>query len=259
MATLASARSMPVAKYINPHFPVTPELIRSEAVRLRANPVPLARPIMILGGWRAPAISPWRLEDRLRRLLPGATIITIAYPLAGSIEAARGEVERRLSRAKLQRAADGALELDVIGISMGGLVARTMLSTPLKGVPNLRVPRLFTLATPHRGAVLTRHVRPDSATKCMREDSEFLAKLNATAWPASTSLTCYTLLHDWWVGARNTAPPGRTPIWLDASNVAERWMSHFLIVQHAGIATDIARRLRGEAPLSVEGAPPPID
>jgi hypothetical protein len=66
---------------------------------------------------------------------------------------------------------------------------------------------------------------------------------------------CYTRLRDSWVGARNTAPPRRDPIWTPGPLL----LAHQTITLDPLIRTDIARRLRNEPPLAVRASPPPRD
>lgn len=245
-------------RILNPKFPADPTAVATAERRLRDEAPELPRPVVILAGWRAPALSPWRLEDRLRRLLPRGRFLSIAYPLASSVQAAADAVVARLERAKAARSSEGTLEIDVVAISMGGLVARWMLAEPPRALAPWRLPRLFTLATPHRGAKLANYVRLDEASRQMRPGSDFLDRLHAAPL-ADTSLTCYAMLRDWWVGARNAAPPDRAPLWIDAGHPLERALSHFLIVQNRAVTLDLALRLAGQPPLAAEGDPPPID
>jgi pimeloyl-ACP methyl ester carboxylesterase len=231
-------------------------LTRSEAqaelVRLAAAPVALSRPVVILAGWRAPRIAAWSLQQALVPATSGKNqdFHSIAYPGAGSIEAA-AEVARRALAA---RGLAGA-SVDVVGISMGGLVARHLAAEG--GV--LRAHRLFTIATPHRGATLAKFVRVDQASADMRPGSEALARLDAQTRDLPCELICYAGLNDWWVGAKNTAPPGHVPLWVEPETVGEKLFSHFTMNRAPTILADLARRLRGEAPLGEPGPPPPRD
>ncbi|MBM4107824.1 MAG: hypothetical protein FJ255_03280 [Phycisphaerae bacterium] len=253
---------------INEMFPVTRAQALREHARLRASPVPLERPVLILGGWRAPRLTALGLERTLKPLTSGRDedFLTVTYPLAGSAASAWARAERAL----LERFSEGGPGLgrpiDVVGISMGGLVAKLAAMDPERrralgfgfcGERRLHVHRLFTLATPHRGARLARLVRFDAATRLMRPGSPLLRALDDS--PALERLVPYTLLGDWWVGSGGTAPEGLVPIWLPPQTLAERALGHFLINRNPAIVADVARRLRGEEPLGRAGAPPPSD
>jgi hypothetical protein len=139
---------------------------------------------------------------------------------------------------------------------MGGLVARAAaIADPGGRRARLRIRRLFTLGTPHRGARITPYLAPDPASRQMRPGSAFLGALDDAMARADYELICYARLGDSWVGARNTAPPGHETHWKRGLVL----MSHQTISHDALITTDIARRLRGEPPLAVRPSPPPCD
>lgn len=233
-------------------------VVDSESARLRGSPTSLDRPVIVLGGWRAPGFSTARMIRLLRSMTTGSKddFLSISYPHLGTIPDAVEFARKKITAANLKRAPDGAIHIDIVAISMGGLVARSLAAA---NVPGLRITRIFTLATPHRGAKLALHFAPDPASYDMRPNSRFLAWLDGALPLATYDLICYTLLRDWWVGAKRTAPPGQAPIWIDASNVFENAFSHFMIAGSRRIAIDIARRLRGEQPVARVGLPPPID
>ena len=84
----------------------------------------------------------------------------------------------------------------------------------------------------------------------MRSGSEFLDRLNAA--PRRYELIPYARLGDMVVGEENAAPPGETAWWLAKSGGP----AHMLAATDARILADIARRLRGEEPLTISPAAP---
>ena len=239
----------------NPHFLVPDDLLRADTERMRRDARPLSRPLVILAGYRSPRISAWSLERLLRPVIGGADapILSVAYPERGSIPGAARIVLERV----VGRFGHTPPELDVVAISMGGLVARAMQAGLIEGLPPLRTARLFTLATPHRGARLANLIAPDAAARDMRPGSAFLRRLDDALSERPIDLTCYALLRDWWVGTENTAPPGRDPHWLDPHTPFAKAMAHFAVTQDPRLALDLARRLRGEEPLAQRATPPP--
>lgn len=146
---------------------------------------------------------------------------------------------------------------------MGGLVARLAALAPEARepfgipteLPRLNIARLFTLATPHRGASLAGIVALDAAARDMKPGSPFLRDLDAAEPdPRLYEMVCYARLRDAWVGATNTAPPGTNPIWVPTP---ARNLAHLTVSRDRRILLDIARRLRGEPPLALEPSPPP--
>lgn len=233
----------------NPDFRVEPGA-SSDLIASRPHARP-PRPLLILSGYHSPAIPGATLAGLLRRF--GAATregtLVVSYPFATTVEAAA-----TIAAAAIRRRGWSAEPLDVAGISMGGIVARH-----LAAEGHAKVARLYTLASPHRGAIITRYVRPDAGALQLSPGSSLLASLDASLAGSVGELTCYALLRDWMVGATNTSPPGSTPLWLDVDRWYARPISHFSITSDRRIVADLALRLRGLAPWSRVGAPPPRD
>ena len=243
----------------NPDFPLTHAEALLEMERMRASLVVPKRPILVLAGYHA-----WRLmvastARTMRGLVGGPAdhYHSMAYPLSSSIEGIARSVVREVGRIWPHDEPHRTAEIDVIGVSMGGLVARVAAQLPLvDGQKRLRIVRLFTLATPHQGALLAERTPAflrDSGARDMHPESRFLERLNASLPTAKYELTCYTRLNDKWVGAKNTAPPSREPIWVSGL----RFMSHTTVTADARLLVDMARRLRGEEPLARRASAPP--
>lgn len=243
---------------INPDFPISCDEAAADLLRMQRNPMPLRRPVLILAGWRAGAIAMQGLETLLKPACSAGDedFLTITYPGAGSIQAACDRVRRAVA----DRGWTGRT-LDVVAISMGGLVARCLAQPPdqFGDAPALPFARLFTLATPHRGARLAQYIRPDAAAADMRPGSPFMQRFAAFGLQPQTEFYPYALLRDWWVGARNTAPAGQFPIWADPTEPLPRLFAHFAINRDPRVLADIARRLRGEPPHARRATPPPRD
>ncbi|MBX3359801.1 MAG: hypothetical protein KF745_15405 [Phycisphaeraceae bacterium] len=225
------------------------DVIRMEWSRMIGSPVGLRRPLVVLAGWRAPSIAVRRLAQRLVTLVgadPGESL-AIGYPFRTDIEAiARSVVNRVVSRFPGEDGS-GPREVDVVGVSMGGLVARFAAAPAMlrREGRRLRIRRLFTLASPHRGANIAGVLPVDAAVRQMRADSPLLRRLDEALECAEYEMVCYTRLRDAWVGAGNTAPPGYSRIVLPARVFG----SHLTISQDLAITIDLARRLRDEQPL----------
>jgi hypothetical protein len=135
---------------------------------------------------------------------------------------------------------------------MGGLIARAA-AIPAAGRKRVRIARLFTLGTPHRGARLAPYIPLDPLVRNMRPGSDLLKRLDGHR--PDYELRCYARLRDSWVGARNAAPAGTQPLWKPGPLI----MSHQTISTDSLIRADIARCLRNEAPFAVQGSPSPRD
>lgn len=253
----------------NPAFDVSFDAAAADERRMRAEPRPLARPVVVVGGYRAWTVAAASLASRLCAMTcrdPGM-FAAMSYPWSSDFT----RIAARLVRLVAARWPGGdearTREVDVVGVSMGGLVARAAAAGVGRGGCDtagrrLHIVRLFTLGTPHRGARLAELARPDAAARDMRAGSAFLARLDAARSTsgnvAGYELACYTRLRDSWVGATRTSPAGHPTHWVSGWRV----LSHVTVSMDTRIIADIARRLRGEAPLTQDGAkdgPPPRD
>lgn len=214
--------------------------------RMKAEPVTLERPILVLAGWRSPRTLAYILARRLRSLTgaPRELFASLSYPYGSDID----PLADRAAALAAERFGPHT-HIDVVAVSMGGLVARTA-ALPDRAQP-LHIKRLFTLGTPHRGAKLAEHIQIDPASRKMMPGSDFLAKLDVALESASFELFPYAATGDWLVGATNTSPPGADPIWFEGHPL----LAHQMITHHMSIVVDIARRLRGESPIA---APSPV-
>lgn len=252
---LASER-LPTGK-ANPEFDPSHERINKAWRAMRASPKPLDRPVLVLSGYKSWPNMAMSLRHELTNLTSGrpSDFLSAAYTFRGDIDSA---VSMAIDRVEALRPSDDpgwTREFDVVGISMGGLVARRAAMDRGGGARRLRIRRLFTLASPHMGARLAARVAPDRAAKCMRPGSSFLRELDAAWAEAPIEIYPYAVLNDGLVGAKQTAPPGSRPLWTRGSAV----LSHFTVSANRRIVSDIALRLRGEAPLAGAGSDPPSD
>lgn len=239
-------------RYHNPDFQSPPGGLRTEFARMAAAPTVAPRPIITLSGWRAIALPSQVLAKRLRRLVGQAETLSLCFTLINRFDAAADHVVRSVNRRFPNGGADETVEVDVVATSMAGLVSR-LAAIGTDGRPRLRIARLFTLATPHRGAVIANRIAPDPTVRDMKPGSPLLGKLDAALPDADYELICYGRLRDGWVDARHTAPPGRDPFWSPGT----RLWSHHTITADRLIIADIARRIRGEEPLARRASTPP--
>lgn len=239
----------------DPSFKADAAHVAAELARLRATPRPLTRPLVILSGYHTPAQVAWWLRVRLAGLTSGnsADILTVSYPAQTTIEGAAEQSLAAIAKRWGRGVAERPEGLDVVGISMGGLVARfAALAPEARSIAGrslqpsdsrLHIARLFTFATPHQGSSRADRVAPDTAARDMKPGSPFLAALNAH--PRAYPLVCYSQRGDCVVQPQAAAPPGLHPLVADGS----RLMSHFTTAHNPWFLVDLARRLRGEDPL----------
>lgn len=211
--------------------------------RYHAQVSGLVNPILALSGWRTPHVSAELLRRRLRARLGVADDRTLAVSFLWlhSID----DAAERLRRATADRfgvapGGQATVAVDVVGLSMGGLVARraAMVDAALPG-PRLAIARLFTLGTPHRGAKLADLIRVDENSRQMRAGSAWLARLDQALATADYELVCYARTNDWMVGATRTAPVGHTALWRRGVPI----VAHHTLGMDGVVLDDIARRL----------------
>lgn len=243
----------------DPTQPWNPLGIEREWERMLSAPTGLKRPLVVLSGWRSPAISGRLVASRLRRLTgaPRDMILPIAFWTQADFDRMVASALRCVQARWPDAGARSTPEIDVVGVSMGGLIARAAAAPAAsrRHGSRLAISTLYTLGTPHRGAKLAQIIALDGAAKCMRPGSPWLARLDEALECAEYRIVPYARLNDLWVGARNSAPWGQDPIWFPGPRLG----SHELITQDRRILIDIARRLRGEEPLAHPTGPPPQD
>lgn len=251
---------------LNPSLPLRLDAARTALARMDAEPRLPPRPVVVIGGIFDSQARVDRLAARLRAVTADAAVIAaVEVRSAPSFDAALANLHARLRSALPEQPAP--LEVDVVAVSMGGLVARYAALDPAlrnhersdeaaPAAPPLRIRRLFTLATPHRGAIAARVPLPQPRVRDMRAGSQFLAVLDAALLQqraAGLELYPYVRRGDAVVGAAATAPPGEHPIWVANQPFS---LAHGSIAEDERVLADIARRLRGEPPFSILPAAP---
>ena len=244
----------------NSSFDVTLSDAQQVLRAMKADPKPLERPLVVLGGFCDPGVASAHLRKEFRRLTGDRRVVGVSFLFCGDFDACKREVIAAVDKAFPTDDPAWTTEVDVIGVSMGGLVARYAAAPDpfLPDARRLRVARMFTISTPHRGATLAVMPTLHTLQLDMRANSRFLRSLERReAKPGENpryELYPYVRLGDVIVGSENAAPEGQNPLWVPAAPFQE---SHMMAVLDARIIADVARRLRGEEPL-VTGPPQPL-
>lgn len=238
---------------INRSFPLSVQDSRRALRQMRNAPKPLERPVLVLGGFLDVGIGPTTTSHQLRRAIGDQRVKGVAFAFSCSFEACRRRVLRTLDTHFPSDDPQQTVEMDVVAISMGGLVARYCATPPDDAAPGprLRIVRLFTIGTPHRGAALADLPTRDQLQIDMRAGSALLEHLDSALQDASYELYPYVRLNDAVVGPANAAPHGRTAWWVDTPSFD---LAHLRAQDDPRIIADIARRLRGETPYTTEPA-----
>ncbi len=242
----------------NPAFMLTTQDATLALEEMSEAKLPLERPVIVLAGFGDPGLAAAEIATRLRRTTTNPELISsVAFFFEPTIDSARDATIRHA----LNRYAAGdperlaSMEFDLVGFSMGGLVARLTAMENEPGLPPLSVRRVWTIGTPHRGAKAAVLPSFDRKVLAMRSGSEFLRRLDRGLEDATYELVCYTRLGDGMVGEENASPSGHPLIWMP--NEPYRF-AHLGAGADARILADIARRLRNEVPYAdPRGAPIP--
>ena len=213
----------------------------------------LDRPVIILDGIGSWGIDAAKLARTIRGRADGQ-VVTVAFPWDGDFDACRRHAVDAVEHAIPGGDAAQTAEVDVIGLSMGGLVARyAAIDRPTLG-PRLRVRRLFTISSPLAGARLANAIgwlSPNRLHRDLRPGSAFYERLG----PLPTyPVVSYSRLQDPIVGARYASLPGAGVYWL-ANRPFQN--AHSGAFDDPRIVVDLLRRLLNEPPLTAD-APSPL-
>ena len=233
----------------NPSFPVSIDQAHQAIDAMRVNPKPLPRPLVIIGGFLDLDVSPPLFEHYFRGLTGPGKIVTVSVGQFISFDACRQHVLDLVDRECPCTDPLWTAEVDVIGASLGGLVARYSAAPSLDPAHprRLRIARLFSISSPHSGAKLAETAGFLPFHKDMRPGSAFLKSLAEADAQATYELYPYVRLGDFIVGAKYAAPPGVIPFWVPNQVMGS---SHLGAMMDPRILADIGRRLRGEEPLT---------
>jgi hypothetical protein len=213
--------------------------------QMKQQPKRLQRPVLIIDGYGDPGFGSAIVRRQIADATGDQRIVTVSCATCRTFDECRRRVTEAVDRAFPTANKKQTTEVDVIGISMGGLVARYSAEPPAGRGKQLRIARLFTLSSPLRGATLASLPTFNQLQKDMRVGSPFMQKVNAI--DPTYPIYPYVRLGDKTVGPANASPPGEKPIWV-ANLVLQP--AHAFVVVDPRIIGDVARRLRGEEPLS---------
>lgn len=234
---------------VNPSFPLTVSDAKAALREMEATPKPLARPLVLLGGYHDPGFGTYVWRNEVRRWARDPRIVEVSFPLSRDFDQCRREVIAAVDEAFPTDDPHATVEVDVIGASMGGLVGRYAAVAKL-GERRLRVARLFTVSSPHRGAAWAHLPALSRLHADMRDGSAFLRQLEeaeAVTTADDYELVPYVRLGDRIVGAQNAAPAGVHAWWVPDRPLEP---AHFAVNRDPRIRADVARRLRREEPFT---------
>lgn len=242
----------------NPSFDLSRSDAKHALSAMMDEPKPGARPVVVLGGYLDPGLLTELLAEALGDTLVDTQVITVSFGATRDFDACRARLFRALEAAlpdAMGPSGSPTTEpIDVVAISMGGLVARYAALDHPDHVKRLNIKRLFTISSPHQGATWAYLPTLNSKTAQMRPGSDWLGQLNRPTNAGPDEMYCYVRLRDSIVGPSRAAPPGQTAWWV----YTPLWQSpHLGAPTDPRIVADVARRLRGE-PGYTQDPPTPL-
>jgi pimeloyl-ACP methyl ester carboxylesterase len=236
----------------NPSFVMDVDGAERLLAQQREKERSLVRPVLVLSGYADPGLAPQYLCAQLESLFGGDRILGMDFYTALTFDQCRQRVIERTNHAFPSSNPHQTVTVDVIAHSMGGLVARYA-AMDIPGKPRLRIARLFTISTPHQGAIIAKPPSPDLRMRYMREGSDFLKTLDRAFYKRDYQMTCYTRLGDHIV-APEAASPLLYPLWW-VPNIPTS-DAHMAAPADPRILLDIVLRLQDQVPLTQEPACP---
>ena len=239
----------------NPSFPLTSADAEDDIRRMEDQPRELPRPVVVLTGWADPFFGSAYWKDALLDVgVPREQILPMSFFFNTSFAGCRERVVTAVQQRWPSDDPDATVEVDVIGFSMGGLIGRLSAAPardPDRDPRRLRVRRLFTISSPHRGAKLAKlsldPLMIDRRIVEMKPGSATLAYLDQQRGTPGNDyqIVAYARSADWVIGNERSAPPGQTAYWVPTPFLHR---PHQEAYRDARIEADILRRLRGETP-----------
>jgi pimeloyl-ACP methyl ester carboxylesterase len=188
------------------------------------------RPVILLHGYTMSRSNFFLLAERLHRAGLGP-LIGFEYWTLGSIAAASDALAAFV---ELLCAESGAEQVDLVGHSMGGVVARHFAAL---GGGAARVKHLVTLGSPHRGTPAFR-LGVGRANRELRQGSELLAGLERAGIPPGVAMTVI------WSRADSLVWHPRQATVDGAEEIVYDDLGHLGMLASRRVAAEVAARLR---------------
>jgi len=189
-------------------------------------------PVVLLPGYLENRLTLWLLKFRLERILgvPVRALKPLRY--FTGLETLALDYRRQIEAWMREL---GAGEVDIVGHSMGGLLARYLAeSGQMAG--NIRT--VITIAAPHLGSALAVFGLSRSMRQ-MRRGSAFLEKLNSGTAPGAVRMVGISSTHD------NLVLPWNCALSPRGDNFIIRYRGHLTLIMSREVVKLVARELRG--------------
>lgn len=225
--------------------PPPPAPSRPAAVASPAPPAPV--PVLVVHGYGGSVRELAPIAARLRAA--GRRVVLVTLPVRGT-----PPLERSVRALHAAALGTGAPRVDVVGFSLGGIVARDWAA----GIGKGHARTVVQLASPNQGAVLGRArvdggrevlCAPDNACGQLRPGSPYLARLARTRWRPDVRVVAVWSSHDRLVDRRAAALPGALVVELQRVCPDER-PGHLGMGSHPAVLGAMLVALEGRSPLA---------
>ncbi|MHC5112532.1 MAG: lipase family protein [Planctomycetota bacterium] len=241
----------------NPSFDVGVKEAWAALEEMAADPRKPQRPVLITGGWQGKNLDSVRTYKLAAMALGEENLIVVTYGGINTMSGARTRTIQRVLEAAGPVDANGYTpEVDVIGISMGGTVARDAACPPREDGTDdphrLKIDTFYGISVPHQGLRLGVLGFYNRMAREMFSDSETNNRIQKYFEPGDYRIEDYGRLGDPWVGVENATVSGQTIRWLPNTGIGQAHLGF----KDPRIVADIVKRIRGEEPFSTDPAAP---
>lgn len=194
------------------------------------------RPLVVLPGLADNAAVFTDLKAALQTCGAGPVVSFGYSPLLGRVQTAAARLADQVDQLCV---ISGETQVDLVGHSLGGLIARYYVQR-LGG--HARVPTVVTIGTPHRGTIAARLPSPLPLVRQLRPGSDLLTELAEPAPDCATRFVAYAGDCD------QVVLPSRSGLIdhpdLDVRNVVVRGAGHLTLAVHHQVITEICALFR---------------
>jgi hypothetical protein len=135
---------------VNPSLPVTIPHAKQALEQMHESPKALSRPVVVVAGWLDVGVAAPQIAEHLREATGDGRVISVSMGLYPTFNACREHLIASVDEAFPSSDPLYTTEVDVVGYSMGGIVARYAASDiPYDGQKpkrQMRVNRMFTIS-----------------------------------------------------------------------------------------------------------------
>ena len=240
----------------NPSFPLEVGEAQQAISQMEQNPVTPVRPVVIAGGWGGTNLAKLPVTKELRRALGARNVIIVTFNGCKNFTECRRRLIGGIQRALACSDPMTTPEDDVVGVSLGGLVAIDAAAPPVDpargDARQMKIVNLYTISTPFHGANMA--FMPGSKfLDDMMENSDYLTRVRSEVKRADYNIIAYGRMGDFWVGVDNVEAAGYPFYWLPNRGLEDAHHGF----KDPRIIADIARRVRGEQPYT-KSPPAPL-